>query len=44
MKISGMSPTRAFFVAFAAGLAMLFGGHGAVVAALADAPAERQLA
>jgi hypothetical protein len=43
-RSNGMSPMRAFFVAFVAGLAMLFGGHGAVVAALADAPAERPLA
>lgn len=39
-----MSPVRAFVIAFAAGIALLFGGHGAVVAALADAPAERPLA
>ena len=42
-RITGMSPRRAFFAAFAAGMALLFGGHG-VVSALAAAPAERPLA
>ena len=33
-----MRPVRAFFLSFAAGLAVLFSGHGLVTVALADPP------
>lgn len=36
-----MSPLRAFFVSFTAGLAILIAGHATLVAALAEPPTER---
>jgi len=33
-----MKPTRAFFLSFAAGLAMLFGGHAALTGLMTPTP------